>query len=98
MLNTKTIKVSLPRIAFKSEDRFRSFKGKEKVVATGSNTVKAADFYEATANLVSAILDSIDDRIINRLHLFKFVLYLANRLDKSNNRIGIMNLSNMSLR
>lgn len=105
MLNTKTIKVSLPRIAFKSEDRFRSFKGKEKVVVTSSNTVKIADFYEATANLVSAILNSIDDRIFNRLHLFTVSLLRktlirikrANRPDISNNRIWIMNLSNMSL-
>lgn len=32
MLNTKTIKVSLLRIAFKSEDRFRSFKGRKRLL------------------------------------------------------------------
>lgn len=69
MFVTKTIKVSLPRLAFKSEDRYLSYKGKEKVVVTNKTTEKA-DFFNETAELVSTMIDSIVDSIINRLHLF----------------------------
>lgn len=68
MFVTKTIKVSLPRLAFKSEDRYLSYKGKEKVVT--NKTTEKADFFNETAELVSTMIDSIVDSIINRLHLF----------------------------
>lgn len=69
MFVTKTIKVSLPRLAFKSEDRYLSYKGKEKVVVS-NKTAEKVDFFNETTELVSTMLDSIVDSIINRLHLF----------------------------
>ena len=74
MFATKTIKVSLPRLAFKSEDRYLSYKGKEKIVVSNKTTAKV-DFLNETAELVSTMLDGIVDSIINRLYLFTVNLY-----------------------
>ena len=78
MLNSQAIKISLPRLAFKSEKNYIIFKNNIKVDMKSANIIKTeADFFNAADVLVSSILNSADtdeDERTNEFLIIKFVV------------------------
>ena len=78
MLNTQAVKISLPRLAFKSEKNYILFKDNIKVDMKSTNSIKTeADFFSVAAVLVSSILNDTDsdkDERFNEFLIIKFVI------------------------
>lgn len=78
MLNTQAVKISLPRLAFKSEKNYIIFKNNIKVDTMSTNNIKTeADFFNAAAVLVSSILNCTDSDEDERIKEFLFIKFVV---------------------